>query len=367
LGDKLASYLSIWSNGHAAASKKSEALEIILALRERAPWQVARRILERSGFEAGAGWDSAIADAKSRDDFREVNIDELYSQYISHLCCGEKSLRRFNLGHENASRLRDYLRGQFGKKRVTRPRLRNSLLKAPLGDPELVCAFARDGATCGLFSTIRSFEERVEISPDQIPQGAFPSLAAFDELIAIRRVKYEAYGVIWILDDSDEAEIRIDTHVDDTSHGLADFHQRMYAQLHGRSGSKSVLSPINLFGAIKSLYDAKQEGILAELSFATTTGSVKQERMRSHASLRQETYHVGGVQALATEIEPFRIALRWRRQNALTKEVSSPELHLGGSLLMVSSASPELSTAAILRATSFDDFDFVHAKLLEHA
>src|SRR5690606_32881010 len=116
---------------------------------------------------------------------------------------------------------------------------------------------------------------------------------------------------------TDVAEVSVDMFVDDTLHGMSDFHQKMYSQVHVFSSSKAVLSAMNLFGAIKSLYDAVDEGDVMELSFATTTGSVKTEKMRSRESLRKEKYHVGGIEALATEIEPYRIGVRWHLEDEL--------------------------------------------------
>lgn len=361
------SHLSVWQNGEASASKKSEILDIALALRERAPWSIARRILERVGLEAGHGWEAALDEIRFRDNFDAISLDELYYLYFQHVCCGEKSTRLFKLGDSNAEVLRLNLKENFKLNRLKRPRILSSLAKAHVEPPQLECAFHDSNASVGVFSSIRRFEERVPIQTNDIPQAAQGVFAGFDEIIAIRAVMYQAYGVIWLPDNSDLAEVRIDIMRDETVNAVGQFHQQMYAELHSRSGSSSIISPVNLFGAIKSIYNDQTEGNLMELSFATTTGSVKQERMRSHESLRQETYHVGGIEALSTEIEPFHIGVRWRRQEPGVKTVTAPELYLHGNLSQIGTPNAQLHTASVKKVATYSDFDFVRDKLLEHA
>ena len=338
-----------------------------MALRERAPWAIGRKILERVGLDAGHGWDAALDEIRFRDNFDSVSLDELYHLFLQHVCCGEKSSRTFKLGSDNAQKLRVSLNENFALNRLSRPRIMQTLTKAHTTAPKLECAFHDSKATVGIFSSIRRFEERVPIQTSDMPEVAQGLFAGFDEIIAIRPVMYQAFGVIWLPDGTDLAEIRIDIMRDETVSAVGQFHQQMYSELHTRSGSSSIISPVNLFDAIKSLYNDKTEGNLMELSFATTTGSVKQERMRSHESLRQETYHVGGIEALSTEIEPFHIGVRWRRQQPGSKDVTAPELYLHGNLSQIGSPNPQLHTATIKKVFTYSDFDFVRNKIMEHA
>jgi hypothetical protein len=361
-------HLSVWSKGHPAATRHTETIDVILALRERAPWAVGRVLIEGAGIDPGSGWDAALQDVKVRDETdTSIDLDRLYQGYLSHVCCGEKSLRMYELAGWDADRLRAELKSNFSLNRLPRPRLKTDLRRAPLEGPKLVFAAHIEGTSVGVFATIRSYEERVEIDPNSLPIATRSTLPDFDELLAVRSVMYEAYGAIVVPDTANVAEVRVDAKVDETIHGINTFHQVMYSQLHHMSQSSAVISPVNLFGAIKSLYADKSEGIVSELSFATTTGSVKHEKMRSHESLRQETFHVGGVQALATDIEPFQISVRWRHQTAGSKRVTSPELSLRGSLSMIGSPSPQLHTAAIHKTGTFDEFHFVRDKLVKHA
>jgi hypothetical protein len=363
----LAKHLSVWANGASIGSAKSEISDLVLALQERAPWPIARRYVGDAGIEAGLGWQQALDELSYLEDLTKIDVDSLYQNYLAHVCCGEKSVRRFLLPAKLADTIRGALKSRGDIARLRRPRLKPALRRQKTSDPELVCVHRQAGGTYAIFSSIRSYEERHELKDDQIPQEARVAFEGYDEIIAITSVRYEAYSTIWVPDKRNIAEVSVDAFVDQSVHGVNDFHERMYIQLHKLTGATAVFSASNIFGAIKGIYDATAEGILSDLSFATTTGSIKHEKMRSHESLRQERYHVGGVEALATEIEPFRLGVFWRRQEPVTKEVTTPELHLVGTLAMLGSATPQLFTAGISRASGFDDFSFVRGKLDEYS
>ena len=201
----------------------------------------------------------------------------------------------------------------------------------------------------------------MRIATDTIPNGEV-ALQGYDELIAIRSIKYGAYGAIWLPDDEDTAEVRVDYRAGDTLHDLSSFHQLMYAALHAASGSAAVMQPRYLHDAIKSLYDAKGDGTVTDLAFSTTTGSVKNERMRSEQCLREETFHVGGRAALKTEIEPYKIGLNWALRVEGTDGFTYPQLFLDGNI----NDGNALLSATIRRATTHREYDWVRNKLIEH-
>lgn len=355
-------YLSVWRGGAPQASKKSDVLSIVRALQERIPWLLGRRVLELHGVPTGNGWENTFAEIGYDDALKSVDVDGLYGSYLSHVRVGEKSVRFFDIGAANASTLRDYFKSRVSLNGLPLPRLKSSLKGAVSTDPELLCVVPDKGAYYGIYGAILRKEERVRLDKDAFPAAASTLLQGYDEFIAIRASMVQAFGVLWMPATGSVVEVRVDYPVHDSTQELNHFHQKMYAQLHASSGSHAVISPVYLHSAIKSLYDATGDGVVTDLAFATTTGSVKNERMRSSLCLREETFHVGGRKALKTEIEPYKIGLHWALPIPGTKQFTYPELFLDGNL----HDGTALVSATIRKATTIAEYDWVRNKLEEH-
>jgi hypothetical protein len=354
-------YLSVWRSASAHASKKTDLLALVDSYRDRIHWLPGKAVLERYGVPTANGWLNTIEEINLRDRLDEVDLDGLYSAYVAHTCCGEKSVRFYDLGRTNALNLREYLESEDALNRLPQPLSRSSLRKAKVGPPALVHVMRQGLGYYAVYATIRSREERIRISSDALPKDT-AIFQGYDELIAVRSVKYGAYGAIWVPDNGNTVEVRVDYRQGDTVHDLNSFHQLMYAALHTASGSASVIQPTYLHEAIKSLYDAKGDGVVTDLSFSTTTGSVKNERMRSAQCLRDETFHVGGRAALKTEIEPYKIGLNWALRVDGTKEFTYPQLFLDGNI----NDGNALLSATIRKANTYKEYDWVRDKLIEH-
>ncbi|RWN54141.1 hypothetical protein [Mesorhizobium sp.] len=321
--------------------------------------------MEAHGVPVGHGWENTTAEIQAREGFKGVDLDGFYDAFIQHVCCGEKSVRMYDVGS-----LIDSLRNDFAKAtlptRLPQPKRKAALFKANETDPELLCVVSKPDGLCGVFGAIRTHDQQTELKDDQVPEAVREALPSFDELIVVRASKFQSYGAIWLPAKGTVVEIRADHFVGHSLESALDFHQKLYEQLHAKSGSKAIVAPKDVFPAVKNLYGAVDEGIVMELAFATTTGSVKHERMRSKESLRKEVYHVGGKEALATDIEPFRLGVRWSREYLGTKRYNVPELHLEGSLSMVGSASAGLTKFTVRKAANEEDYNWVRDKLVEY-
>ncbi|QND62702.1 hypothetical protein HB777_01425 [Mesorhizobium loti] len=361
----MAGYLSVWRDAPATATAKTDILDIVVAISERVPWQVARRMLEVHGVSPRSGWSNTIEEVKLRESFKGLDVDGLYEAFVQHACCGEKSVRVYDLG-ANADTLREKLSAEAQLSRMPRPSLKDKIQKSDPTEPALICVLQKPEGLFGIFGAIREHDHQTPLKTESLPEAARAAFPGVDEIIAIRSEMFQSYAAIWMPSGSQIVEVRVDHFVNHSQQSLVDFHQQMYVKLHAMSGSKAAIAPRELFPAIKNLYDAENEGIVMELAFVTTTGSVKHERMRSHDSLRKERYHVGGKEALATEIEPFRLGVRWSREYLGSRQYNAPELHLEGTLPMASSQSPGLTKFLVRKAAGIEDYDWVRDKLFEH-
>lgn len=358
-------HVSVWRDAGAATSK-SDLVDILRAMSERMPWQIARKVLDTYGVTVRQGWENTIHDLEIVDDLRGIDIEGLHWTLVQHMCCGEKSVRIFELQTSSINTVRSNITAMSAASRLPRPKFRQALIKGRRTTaPTLLAVLREADGRYLVYGALRKQEEQVPIDVDKLPPAARDALPSFDELIALRATLYQAYGVMWVPDKGEQIEVRVDHLLGDSQQSLAEFHQQMYVHLHKMAKASSVFGPKELFPALKSLYEATDEGVVSELAFATTTGSTKHEKMRSKESLRKETYHVGGKEALSTDIEPYKLGVRWPVRFGL-KDFLYPELHLDGTLSMVGSLTPGLSRYTVRKAVRFEDYNWVRDKLLEY-
>lgn len=82
-------------------------------------------------------------------------------------------------------------------------------------------------------------------------------------------------------------------------------------------------SRVDLFPAIRNIYDDPTEGRVVEMHFDCSTGAGRTEKMRrSPTDLRQEAYHTAGI--AATTINPYRISVRWESSGFGHADVTLP-------------------------------------------
>lgn len=97
----------------------------------------------------------------------------------------------------------------------------------------------------------------------------------------------------------------------------------------------------NLFPAIHKLYDDKEAGRVVDMSCQVPTGSTKSEKMRKKSTcLRDEAFHVGGVNAVNGKIEPYSIALAWQPNNS---KLPRRELQIHGGVRDLHSTNPSIN------------------------
>ncbi|MBY5826573.1 hypothetical protein [Rhizobium leguminosarum] len=329
------------------------------------PWMVAKKILAEYSVPAGHGWDNTL-EAVSTSDLRNVDVSGLTDAYVDHLCFGEKSIRLYTFSAKDMAQLRTSITSFKSPAALPLPLTGTALKKAALSDPSLIYVrSAADGITA-VYSSIRRKDEQVRINTSAFNAATLKALGDYDEIIGIQSRRLQAYDVVWLPKKGNTVEVRTDHLVGETKETINNAQQKIYADLHAKSGSHQLVSPVDLFSVIKPIYDNANEGIVIELAFATSTGSTKHEKMRNHSDcLRREVYHVNGKAALKTQIEPYRIGVTWPVESADGSGIA-PELFLEGRATMAGSTSPGLHTATIRKCRNRADYDRVLTKLEEY-
>lgn len=178
-----------------------------------------------------------------------------------------------------------------------------------------------------IFNGRRLIEDRQECSASAVDGAALKKIgwSDFDEFILVKRRHVQTYEVVHIDSTGGLVELRVEEHQGvRSSESLLQLQSKVNSLLVG-AGHSPLGSPVNLFPAIKSIYDDSKQGIVVELGFTTATGSAKHEKMRAHRKdLRTELFHVGGKKAVSGIISPFRVAVRWQAPSGYSEELMLP-------------------------------------------
>ena len=97
----------------------------------------------------------------------------------------------------------------------------------------------------------------------------------------------------------------------------------------------------------------------------TVADGIKHEKMRHSKSVRQEPFHEGGKGAVAGNLTPYQIAIKWDLSDEPDMS-GRPELRLMGDYRMTYDANPTLSEALISRCVWRSQSEFVVSKLIAH-
>lgn len=334
---------------------------LINSMKERMPWRVASHVMKEAGLIPGHGWDRTFE--KLSNPSTELDIDPLVAMLQEHVLGGEKYVTLIEAQKETITSLVEHFASIDIPTSDAQKAFPLSLTDEELNGTELdvvpIKVIQSDKGTAVVFSSIRFFASKEEITADDLPEDSEFIFRDFDEIIGFRNRRVQAFDVAWLPHGGGAIEIRVDYPSGMNKDIATAVYQHVEKKLASVLGAPSLGNPINLFPAIKAVYENAREGNVVELAFSTTTGSVKQERMRRQRTcLRKEDYHVGGKNALAHEIEPFRLGVVWTRD-----KTRRPEILLAGSSRIGLSNNPELWSAVVRNCTNLEDYEFVVSRL----
>lgn len=340
-----------------------------LSMRARMPWNVGQKVLSSLGLPRGKGWEHTVTRLSQDNPIFPEKQDELRSALIEHYQCGEKLSRFYRLPLGAMATLRETLRAaQPGASDFAPawPLMVNEgeLQSAPTAPTLLAVVETEDGIT-GIYASVRVLTVRTEVDASEFPDEIASALTGYDELIGVRHIRWQAMDIIHVPSQGDIIDVRVDFPVG-MLQSTGDYcHSILMGQIRSIVGP-TAMAPVNLFPLIESMYSVSTEGLVVELAFGTTTASLKNEKMRRRRTcLRQEAYHVGGKQALASPIDIHRLSVVWELPMG-GERLARPELTLAAPARSAGSAAPRLETAIIRNCTGVRDYDHVRARMMSY-
>lgn len=162
------------------------------------------------------------------------------------------------------------------------------------------------------FTSARVGKRLDEIEIEDISEDVRADYRDADRMYAERIERRQAFDILYIPRDSYQVQIRVDSlastnreRADEVSDEIERF------VLDGTKSGPTAFRALNLFPAIRSIYDDGNAGRLIGLQFDCSTGANRREVMRKvkgTEDLRVEKYHLAGVGEV--EIAPYWLVVQ---------------------------------------------------------
>lgn len=310
-------------------------LQLLAAVKSRLTLSTAMALGGKLGLPKANTWhkfEEALIEAVKIDPTQSSALNAALGKLFQNtITAGDRAITLFRVAPARATAIAAAL-GKFGipaspfSSSYPYP-LAQAALK-PLGD-ELYLAELRSTSSgvTAIFNGRRLIEDREERSAQSIDPAALTKIgwADFDEFVLVKRRHVQTYEVVHVDAKTGLIELRVEEHQGvRASESLLQLQTGLNTIL-----TAAALTPlngaVNLFSAIKRLYDDATQGIVVELGFTTLTGSAKHEKMRAfRKDLRDELFHVGGKKAVRGHLSPFRVAVRWPGSSGVSEELMLP-------------------------------------------
>jgi hypothetical protein len=307
-------------------------------LRRRISFPLMQAYCNKYKLPTAQGWDK-LRDKLDEESERSVErakeianvLEVIFRETIP---VGDRAIRVFKAERDVIAELIAYfidVEPESSEYQTTYPApLSGEKLREVAGQPQL-CAIIKSEDLSSLnlvLCTRRVVEERDPRTKEQMGDELLNKYGwgSFDEFIFVKKRYVQSYEIVHLNSRSELIEIRVEDHSgNDASYALGRVQEKFNELLAGKFGmNHQLIKCVNLFPAIKNVYDDATEGMVVELGFTTDTGSAKNEKMRQ-ADLRKELFHMGGKAAVKDIITPFRLAVRWpKAETRLQEEVLLP-------------------------------------------
>jgi hypothetical protein len=341
--------------------------DVLRTLRARMPWPVAQKGMKSVDLPVGQGWQKT--ETKLFDEIDDIDdaTDALTGILRQNILCGEKIVRFYELGDEEIDNLRrriiatDIADDAFSQ---AYPAILEDEALADEGymEPRLVAIEQNRNGMGAVFSGVRTIEIREPVQPVSLPADM---RLRYHEVFGIRRIKTQFMDVLWIPNEGNLIEARIDS-LDGVRQEDAFGAHEKFKSIISTIAHQTLPDAVNLFPLIQLMYLAVGEGTVVELAFFTNTASLKHEKMRKRdRCLRAEPYHVGGKRAVRELINPFKLSIEWtlRMQNDVE---GRPELGLHSTARMAGSPVPNLTEALINSCPDQRAYEHVRSRIEQY-
>ncbi|WP_439525487.1 hypothetical protein [Roseovarius mucosus] len=334
-------------------------------LRHRMSWTNAKKLLNSAGISTSHGWDGTLKKLDASP--QKFDIGKIEDGLVQHILCGEKYTKLYKIDPS----VRDVLQAAMKQQEPADvpayhryPHLmKNEDLWLGSGDIDVVQVESNEDGIGLVLSSVLMVKTREEIPFTEFEHPK-DMQKRYEEVIGLVRQPVQMFHVIWVPHHRDFMEIRVDY-----PKGIpeADVHG-IHSVLKGIVNSWGIVQldkSVNLFPAVRPFYDDPNEGTVTQMTFQTTTGGIKDEKMprrRLNADQRKEPYHVAGKGAVEA-IAIYKITVEWGfseddqfYQPAISLSASGPSGQGEG-------GNPIITGALIRDCVRTTDYEFVIERL----
>lgn len=341
--------------------------DIVRSMSERMPWPVGSLTLYKAKVERGRGWDNTVA--KFSPPSKKANNAEgaLRQSLVDHQLYGEKLVSVFDAPAALRAKLIGLLTTQLSASTPAAAsyptHLDRHALKSLSQQPQLVQVVDEPDGISAVFTSARETTVREPVNVQGLPNAVATQLGDYVEVVGIKKIRFQAFDVLYVPRHAGPIEVRVDYPF------ASQIETALAALSKTREAAKKLVSldpfstRINLFPLMEKMYRSATEGTVVELAFATSTGSLKHEKMRSRGlDLRQEIYHRAGMAALSVPIEPYKLSIVWDLPFD-DKRSSYPELGLNSTSRMGGASAPTLGWMIVRKCGSADDYRHIRDRV----
>ena len=237
-------------------------------------------------------------------------------------------------------------------------------------EPKLVKVWAHGQSVFFQFFSVRTHNERDELSGDIIREDAPEAVKSYTQIIGVREQFLPCFDTVVVRRDQKRIEMRVDIPPaaipnDIQARAASVILQTFNSISYSASGVSTVgLYALDLFPLLLPLYRDAAAGKITSLGFvafgkdSASKNTGKPVRRRGH-DLRQDEFHKSG--AAKVEVRPYSIGVSW---DAVGRAEEIIELDVPGTIHSLYKALP-LTVASLLGCASFDDYDFLLERI-EH-
>ncbi len=352
---------------------------LLESMRRRMSFTMSSSILKYHGIHGSNSWTGTIEKIVKED--HSSKKPALRNSLKEHNLCGNKYTKFYKIDALQADTIIENLQLPKIKSAAEGNAYINAypnslpshILDTLTGELFLVEKISNDHGIGLVFSSTTKFTKREKINLASLVKDspeAIDLMNQYQDVIGLKFQSVQLFSVIWVSRGSSVVETRIDL----PDGMLTDIAHMMHSKLKAIINTwlnTPIENPINLYPLINKMYKDSNEGHVVDLAFSTTTASVKRERMRRDSlDLREEAYHEAGKAGLVTEIEPFRISIRWVQgfPEGTVEIATKPELTLAGTSKGSTGTGSkfDISAAGIKGCMGTADYHFVIDRIHHH-
>jgi len=356
---------------------------VLRSMAQRIDYLPGKYLLQRHTLPTSVGWESTIQRAaiaaQSRKDHEDL-YSSLMNAFQQHTLVGEKVVLYYGFAGLPEDVRKKHIEEAFNKTtEAVQPsefsiayplaihdqeRLK-ALEDAP---PTLTVCYAETDKVIFLFSSVRSFNERVPLDRNQFDDDDKAKLADYSELIGVRAIRRQCFDYVIYDVNRQLVELRIDC-----PDGMPSVQKQTALQRINAAFNQLVVfadgwspfgtTPHNFHALMENLYKTPSEGTVFQLGFTASTDKSSSNNgarllRRKNVDLRKDEFHIGGANNVK-DISVYTIGVEWKSDIG----VNNPMIIVPGSVKMLYSPPIIFPELYIRGCLTTDQYDLISKKI----